>query len=100
MGWMSWQQFRATIDCATYPKDCLTEQLFHAQAEHLVRDGYLAAGYNSLHFDDAVIDLQRDAAGDVQGDRKRFPSGLKALGNYLHTRGLQLAIYSDIGVFN
>jgi hypothetical protein len=97
MGWMSWQYFRAVTDCVTYPSDCLTEGLFHAQADHLVKDGYLAAGYNSLHFDDAVVDMQRDAQGHLQGDRARFPSGLKALGDYLHTRGLQLAIYSDIG---
>jgi hypothetical protein len=38
---------------------------------------------------------QRDADGNIQPNPKRFPSGMKALADYVHGKGLKLGIYLD-----
>jgi alpha-galactosidase len=43
--------------------------------------------------DDCWFNPNRDGAGNLQGDPSRFPSGMKALGDYLHARGLKFGIY-------
>ncbi|KAH9314355.1 hypothetical protein KI387_022982, partial [Taxus chinensis] len=37
--------------------------------------------------------------GDLEPDKKTFPSGIKALADYVHSKGLKLGIYSDAGIF-
>ena len=39
----------------------------------------------------------RDANGFITADPQRFPSGIKALADYVHSRGLKFGIYSDAG---
>ena len=41
--------------------------------------------------------VERDASGNIVPDAKRFPSGIKALADYVHSRGLKFGIYSDAG---
>src|SRR5258708_19971980 len=41
----------------------------------------------------------RDAAGNILADAERFPSGIKALADYVHGKGLKLGIYTDAGTF-
>ena len=54
------------------------------------------AGYQYINIDDCWQG-QRDAQGFIQPDPKKFPSGMKALADYVHSRGLKLGIYSDVG---
>ena len=49
----------------------------------MVNDGYLAAGYDIVAMDDCWLSKQRDENGKLAADPERFPSGMKALGDYV-----------------
>ena len=83
MGWMSWERFRCITDCDKYPDDCISERLFMEMADVMVRDGYLAAGYEYVNIDDCWAEFERDENGKMVADKKRFPSGMKALADYV-----------------
>ncbi|KAM7056487.1 alpha-N-acetylgalactosaminidase isoform 3-T4 [Acridotheres tristis] len=99
MGWMSWERFRCDVDCQADPRNCISEQLFFEMADRLAEDGWRELGYEYINIDDCWSAKQRDAAGQLAPDPKRFPSGIKALADYVHARGLKLGIYGDLGVF-
>ena len=99
MGWLAWERFRCITDCVTDPDNCISEQLFRAQADRMAEDGYLAAGYEYVIIDDCWSSHERDASGRLQADPDRFPSGIKALADYLHGKGLKLGIYGDYGTY-
>ena len=80
------------------PSDCISEALYMDMADRLAADGYAAAGYQYINIDDCWASLERDpSTKEMVGDPKRFPSGMKALGDYVHARGLKYGIYSDVG---
>ncbi|KAK6642561.1 hypothetical protein RUM43_004063 [Polyplax serrata] len=97
MGWLTWERFECTTDCTTYPDDCISEKLMKDMADRMVSDGYLAAGYEYLIVDDCWLAKTRDSNGNLQPDKDRFPSGMKALGDYIHSKGLKFGIYEDYG---
>lgn len=97
MGWLSWERFRCITDCKTYPDECISERLYMRQADELVRRGLDKVGYRFVNVDDCWAELARDSQGRMVPDRERFPSGMKALADYMHKRGLLLGIYTDIG---
>jgi len=97
MGWMSWTKYLCEIDCAHHPFSCINEQLYMDQAARLAEDGYLAAGYEYVHIDDCWAEKSRDSGGKLVADKQRFPSGIKALADYMHNRGLKLGVYADYG---
>ena len=86
MGWSSWNQFRCDID----------EAMLREVARSLVSTGLRDAGYRYLNVDDCW-QTHRASDGHIQPDAKKFPSGMKALGDYMHSLGLRLGIYSDAG---
>jgi hypothetical protein len=96
LGWMSWQAFRCGTDCEAFPDSCISEGLYQQQAEALVSSGLLAAGYNTIHLDDCIVEKARDASGRLVADRTRFPSGFRALGDYLHTRNISFGFYTAV----
>lgn len=49
--------------------------------------GFRDAGYTYVSVDDCWMALERDANGDLQANPETFPSGMKALGDYIHERG-------------
>ena len=66
-------------------------------ADRLVNDGYLAAGYEYIIVDDCWLSMSRDSQNRLQPDPKRFPSGIRALADYVHSLGLKFGIYEDYG---
>ncbi len=86
MGWNSWNHFGCDV----------TEQLIRETADAMVSSGMRGAGYRYVNIDDCWHG-ERDADGFIQPDPERFPSGMKALADYVHSRGLKLGIYSDAG---
>lgn len=86
MGWNSWNHYGCNID----------EELIRRTADAIVSSGLREAGYVHVNLDDCWHGA-RDADGTIQPDPQRFPSGMKALGDYLHARGLKFGIYSDAG---
>jgi alpha-galactosidase len=86
MGWNSWNKFACNID----------ETIVRAQADAMVSSGMHDAGYQYIVIDDCWQGA-RDADGNIQPDPQRFPSGIKALADYVHAKGLKFGIYSDAG---
>jgi alpha-galactosidase len=86
MGWNSWNKFGCNVD----------EQLIRNTADAMVSSGMKDAGYRYVVIDDCWHGM-RDADGRIQPDPTRFPSGMRALGDYIHSKGLKFGIYSDAG---
>ncbi|MBD8872154.1 glycoside hydrolase family 27 protein [Rhodanobacter sp. DHB23] len=86
MGWNTWNKFGCNV----------SEKLIRQAADTMVSSGMRDAGYTYIVIDDCW-QVQRDAQGNIQADPQRFPSGMKALGDYIHARGLKFGIYSDAG---
>jgi alpha-galactosidase len=84
MGWNSWNLFAAKIDDATV----------RTMADAMVSSGMRDAGYVYVNIDD-TWEGQRDAGGNLQPNHK-FPD-MKALADYVHSKGLKLGIYSSPG---
>jgi len=84
MGWNSWNHFRNKVDDAAV----------RAQAEAMVSSGMRDAGYTYINIDD-TWEGERDAKGSIQTNSK-FPD-MKALADFVHSRGLKLGIYSSPG---
>ena len=55
---------------------CVHERLFRSMADRLASDGWVERGYNYLNLDDCWQAMSRDAAGKLQPDPARFPSGI------------------------
>jgi alpha-galactosidase len=86
MGWNSWNKFGCDV----------SEKLIRETADALVESGMKEAGYQYVVIDDCWHGA-RDAAGNIHPDAARFPSGMKALADYVHSKGLKFGIYSDAG---
>jgi hypothetical protein len=97
MGWLHWERFRCNIDCQKDPDNCVSEKLFMKMADLVASEGYKDAGYEYINIDDCWLAKERDAHGRLQPDPVRFPSGIRALADYIHSKGLKFGIYEDIG---
>ncbi|XP_053434830.1 alpha-galactosidase A [Nycticebus coucang] len=97
MGWLHWERFMCNLDCQEDPYSCISEQLFMQMADLMVSDGWKDAGYEYLCIDDCWMAPQRDSEGKLQADPERFPGGIRHLANYVHSKGLKLGIYADVG---
>lgn len=86
MGWNSWNKFACNID----------ERTVRATADAMAASGMRDAGYQYVVIDDCWHG-PRDADGFITADPQKFPSGIKALADYVHAKGLKLGIYSDAG---
>ncbi len=86
MGWSSWNNFRIHID----------EKIIRQQADAMVSSGLYDAGYRFINIDDGYFG-GRDPTGKLYVDSGKFPSGMKALVNYIHAKNLKTGIYSDAG---
>jgi alpha-galactosidase len=85
MGWNSWNFFAGKV----------TDKDIRDTADLLVSTGMRDAGYVYVNIDDTWEAKQRDAQGRIQGNEK-FPD-MKALADYVHSKGLKLGIYSSPG---
>lgn len=86
MGWNSWNKFACNID----------EKLIREIADVIVSSGMRDAGYEYINLDDCWHG-DRDSLGFIQPNPERFPSGMKALADYIHSKGLKIGLYSDAG---
>ncbi len=86
MGWNSWNKFACNV----------SEKLIKTVADAMVTSGMKDAGYQYVVIDDCW-QVKRDENGNIVPDAERFPSGMKALADYIHGKGLKFGIYSDAG---
>src|SRR5271154_1600819 len=87
MGWNSWNKF----GCKG-----LNEKVVRETADAMASNGMKDAGYQFVILDDCW-QTGRDANGNIVADPERFPSGIKALADYIHGKGLKFGIYTDVG---
>ena len=87
MGWNSWNK----LAC-----EGINEKVLRDVADALVRTGMHGAGYQYLVIDDCW-QVDRDSTGTIIADPVKFPSGIKALADYIHSKGLKFGIYSCAG---
>lgn len=86
MGWNSWNKFACDVD----------EKKIKEVADVMVSSGMRDAGYTYIVIDDCW-QIGRDSVGNIIPDPERFPSGIKALADYIHSKGLKFGIYSCAG---
>jgi hypothetical protein len=90
-------RYTCETDCANFPETCISEELIRTTADAMEAEGLVAAGYDYIQIDDCWAASERDAAGAIVPDPARFPSGMKALADYVGTKGMKLGLYGDIG---
>lgn len=74
----------------------MSETLVREMADAMVSSGMRDAGYQYVVIDDCW-QVARDERGQIVPDSQRFAGGMKALGDYIHDRGLKFGIYTDVG---
>src|SRR6267142_924160 len=84
MGWNSWNKFAGRVDDAAV----------RAMADAMASNGMKEAGYQYINIDD-TWEAGRDAQGNITTNKK-FPD-MKALADYVHSKGLKIGIYSSPG---
>lgn len=87
MGWSSWNNFRVNIN----------EDVIKAQADFMISSGMADVGYAYVNVDDGFF-AGRDQNGDLLVHPERFPNGMRAISDYIHSKGLKAGIYSDAGI--
>jgi hypothetical protein len=89
LGWNSWNTFSHDIN----------ETLIKEAADAMVESGLKDAGYEYIVIDDCWSCRQRDENGRLVADPEKFPNGMKALADYIHSKGLKAGIYTDAGPY-
>lgn len=87
MGWNSWNTFGWKIN----------EKVVKETADMIVEKGFKDAGYEYVVIDDCWSLRQRGEDGRIVPDPEKFPSGMKALADYIHSKGLKFGMYSCAG---
>lgn len=86
MGWNSWNKFGCNVN----------EAMIKEMADAMVLSGMKDAGYEYIVIDDCW-QTGRDKKGNIMPDPERFASGMKALADYIHSKGLKFGLYSCAG---
>jgi alpha-galactosidase len=86
MGWNTWNKFACNV----------SERLIKEAADAIVASGMRDAGFRYVVIDDCW-QVYRDTSGAIVADPQRFPGGIKALADYIHSKGLLFGIYTDAG---
>lgn len=95
MGWNSWNSFANIVN----------SQIIQQQAKTLASNGMKEAGYEYVVIDEGWWLGERDAAGNIVVDPKRWPAiqpgqrdgDMANIAGYIHSLGLKAGIYTDAG---
>lgn len=87
MGWASWNAFAAKVDY----------NVIKQQVDAFVAAGMREAGYEYINIDEGWWQGTRDSAGNITVDEAEWPGGMKAIADYIHSKGLKAGIYTDAG---
>ena len=86
MGFNTWNKFGCNV----------SDELVRGMADAMVKSGMKDAGYQYIVIDDCW-QVKRDEHANIVPDPQRFPNGMKAVADYVHSLGLKFGIYSDAG---
>ena len=87
MGFNTWNRFACNV----------SEDLVKGIADAMVSSGMRDAGYQYVVIDDCWQVSRDSATGRIVADPQRFPGGMRALADYVHSRGLKFGLYTDAG---
>jgi alpha-galactosidase len=87
LGWNSWNTFATDIN----------EKLVKDIADKFISLGLKDAGYEYIVLDDGWMAKERDENGNLVADPVKFPNGMKALADYIHSKGLKFGLYNCAG---
>jgi alpha-galactosidase len=87
MGWNSWNAFGKNV----------SEKVIKETADAMVSSGLRERGFTYIVIDDIWQGGRDESTGMLYPDPKKFPSGIKDLADYVHSKGLKFGIYSDAG---
>ncbi len=87
MGWNSWNTFQTNI----------SEKLVMETADSMVSSGMKDAGFKYIVLDDGWMAMERNINGDLVPDPIKFPRGMKAVADYVHSKGLKFGLYNCAG---
>ncbi|MFJ9412285.1 NPCBM/NEW2 domain-containing protein [Streptomyces sp. NPDC101393] len=89
MGFNNWNSTQCRAE--------FNEDMVKGIADLFIDKGLKDAGYEYVNLDDCWALPERDANGKLVPDPQRFPHGIKAVGDYVHSKGLKLGIYTSAG---
>ena len=87
MGWNSWNTFGENIN----------EKMICDMADKIVELGLKDVGYEYVVIDDCWSLQQRDENDRIVADPEKFPNGMRAVADYIHSKGLKFGMYSCAG---
>jgi len=87
MGWNSWNPYGKNV----------SEAVIKETADAMASSGLKDLGYSYIVIDDIWQGGRDSVSGLLYPDNERFPSGIRALADYVHSKGLRFGIYSDAG---
>ena len=87
MGWNSWNTFQTNIN----------EKLVMETVDSMISSGMKDAGFEYIVLDDGWMSMERNKEGDLVADPVKFPKGMKALADYVHSKGLKFGLYNCAG---
>ena len=87
MGWNSWNKFNCFIN----------ETVIKQTVDQIVELGLDKLGYKYVNIDDCWMNWNRDAQEHLVANTTNFPSGMKSLGDYIHSKNLLFGIYESAG---
>jgi alpha-galactosidase len=89
MGFNNWN--------STHCRGDFNEAMIKGIADIFVSKGLKAAGYEYVNLDDCWAQPKRNAEGNLVPNPTRFPNGIKAVADYVHSKGLKFGIYTSAG---
>jgi alpha-galactosidase len=87
MGWNTWNTFQTKIN----------EDMLREMVDVYLSSGMRDAGYQYFVLDDGWMSMERDQSGSLVADPVKFPHGMKAFADYVHSKGLNFGIYNCAG---
>ncbi|RCG20417.1 glycoside hydrolase family 27 protein [Streptomyces reniochalinae] len=91
MGFNNWNATHCGAD--------FNEEMVKDTADIFVEKGLKDAGYEYVNLDDCWAEPERDADGKLVPNKERFPHGIEAVADYVHSKGLKLGIYTSAGTW-
>jgi len=89
MGFNTWNHFGCNI----------SEEIIKNAAHALIKAGLREKGYNYINLDDCWQIARDPTTKKIIEDKEKFPSGIKALADYIHSLDLKFGLYSSAGTF-
>ncbi|MFD1297801.1 glycoside hydrolase family 27 protein [Lysobacter gummosus] len=91
MGFNNWN--------STHCRAEFDEKMIRGVVDKFIELGLKDAGYQYVNIDDCWAYWKRDKDGNLKANPKRFPGGIKAIADYVHSKGLKFGIYTSAGSF-